>query len=354
MREVRWGLYPRVAALDSARTWLQLQANLQLATKTIDAYGRSLNDYLAFCARAAIEPLSATRVDIAAYVDDMTRRPNAHGQNVLYLHSGVGLSNATMQLRATAVRLFYDYLLETGLRDHNPVGRGKYTPGKGFYGKRDRGLIPHYEKIPWIPGDDQWETVLATLRDEPLRNKLMLLLAYEGALRRGELLSLEIGDIAFPHGQITIRPEIAKNRSGRIVFFGPVSAQLFRSYLWQRRQLGARSGPLFVSDSNRNRGQPLSEGMWNKIVERIATRAGVPQFTTHTLRHLRLTDMARCKMDINAIALYAGHRSIETTRLYIRLSGVELAEQVRTSMQSLDERLRHILEGGGIDDTAVP
>lgn len=350
MREVRWAFYPHVAAYEAARTWLQIQANLQLAAKTIDAYGRSLDDYLACCTRVGIDPTIATRADIATYVDDLTRRPHLGRRTTLYLHSGAGLSNATMQLRLTAVRLFYDYLMESGRRADNPVGRGQYTPGKGFYGKRDRGLIPHYEKIPWLPGDDQWEALLAAAQAEPVRDRLMLVLAYEGALRRRELLSLEVGDIAFPHGQITIRPEVAKNRCGRVVFFGPVSAHLLRTYLWQRRHLGVRSGPLFISDSNRNRGQPLSESMWNKIIARIAMRAGVPQFTPHTLRHLRLTHMARCGMDINAIALYAGHRSIATTRLYIRLSGVEIAAQVRTAMHAVDEQLHRLL-GGGDDDS---
>ena len=40
------------------------------------------------------------------------------------LDSGVGLSNATMQQRLTAIRLWYDYLVEEGLRETNPVGRG--------------------------------------------------------------------------------------------------------------------------------------------------------------------------------------------------------------------------------------
>ena len=50
------------------------------------------------------------------------------GANVVALDSGVGLSNATLQQRLVPVRLFYDYLIEEGLRDSNPVGRGRYTP----------------------------------------------------------------------------------------------------------------------------------------------------------------------------------------------------------------------------------
>ena len=45
------------------------------------------------------------------------------------LDSGAGLSNATLQQRLVPVRLFYDFLIEEGLRESNPVGRGAYTPG---------------------------------------------------------------------------------------------------------------------------------------------------------------------------------------------------------------------------------
>ncbi len=44
MGEIRWELYPLVAASERSRSWLQLQCHLQLAPKTIDAYGRSLNE----------------------------------------------------------------------------------------------------------------------------------------------------------------------------------------------------------------------------------------------------------------------------------------------------------------------
>ena len=47
-------------------------------------------------------------------------------------------------------------------------------------------------------------------------------------------------------------------------------------------------------------------------------------------------------MDIHAIAQYAGHRNLETTKLYIHLSGRETAEQVRVRLQDLDRRLTRL------------
>jgi len=155
MAEIRWKRYPRVTEFGAARAWLVLQHNLGLAANTIDAYGRALEEYLAFSAAKEVSVITAAKDHIAAYVRDLASRPNPRGTNVVVLDSGAGLANATLQQRITAIRLFYDYLMEEGLRSTNPVGRGRYTPGKGFGGARDRGLIPRFTKLPWIPNDEQ-------------------------------------------------------------------------------------------------------------------------------------------------------------------------------------------------------
>jgi len=343
MTEVRWESYPLVAQYETARTWLQMQAHLQRAPQTIDAYGRALNEYLAFCQKAEMVPETVTREQLALYVQDLSTRPNPKGANILTLDSGRGLSHATMVQRLTVTRLYHDYLVEKQLRADNPVGRGHYVPGKPFAAHRERGLIAVQHKLPWIPSDTEWLDVLRTLKEEPLRNQVMLLLAYDGALRREELVTLEIEDIDFAYRHIRIQAEHAKNGSERIVGYGTVTSRLLEAYLHHRRTLSTRQGPLFLSESHRNRSEPLSLVMWSKIVERLAKRAGLPRFTTHTPRHLRLTHLARSKMDLHQIALYAGHRSLQTSMLYIHLSGVELTEAVTRSLAGFERWMALIL-----------
>ncbi len=342
MNTIRWEFYPYVAENPHTRAWLETQSLLGLAKNTLHAYGRGANDYLTFCQDTARPFIEATKADIVAYIDEMTNRANPKGTNVRYLHSGVGLANATMQQRLTIARLLYDYLIDERIRQdqRNPVGKGKFTPGRAFAGKRERGLLRHYEQIPWIPGDDEWERILRATLEEPLRNRLMFILAYDGALRRSELVALQVRDMAFPRQQITIRPEIVKNGRGRVVMYGDVARELLQSYLEERADEDISGGLLFRSQSDRNRTQAMTADTWDKVVTRIAKRADLHhRFTTHTLRHLRLTDLARTGMDIHAIAQYAGHRSLETTKIYIKLSGRETAERVRMCMQDLDRRL---------------
>ena len=68
MTQVRWERYPLVAQSPYARSWLSMQGNLGLAQNTVEAYGRALEDYLAFSTRDSFSPEAATREHIARYV----------------------------------------------------------------------------------------------------------------------------------------------------------------------------------------------------------------------------------------------------------------------------------------------
>lgn len=342
MTNILWERYPQVAAVPWARTWLTIQKNVGLADATIDAYGRALQEYLTFCADHDVESEAATREHIAAYVNHLTACPGK---------SGSGLSNATIQQRLVAVRLVYDYLVEEGQRQTNPVGRGRYTAGKGFGRQRERGFVPRDTKLPWIPTDEQWQAILHVTRQERLRNRLMLALAYDAGLRREELCALRTDDLDPAYRTARIRAETTKGRRERVVPYSATTGVLLKAYLAHRQTLSRARGPLFLSESPRNRAAPITRWTWSKVVRRIALCAEVPQFSTHTLRHLCLTDLARSGWDIYAIATFAGHRNVATTLQYIHLSGRDLADKLAGGMAQIhDWRVQTLtllnLEGG--------
>jgi integrase/recombinase XerD len=231
--------FPMVGKTEAACKWLSIQANLGLASNTLSAYARCLEDYLRYAEAHDVVVRTAGREDLAQYVRSLIERPSPHGPKIRHLDSAGGLSNATIQQRLTVVRLFYDFLIEEGVRVDNPVGRGRYTPGKGFGGHRGRGLIPRYRKLPWIPSDEQWRQLLESARQEPMRNRLMFAIAYDAGLRREELCSLETAGIDPAHRLIRIRSETTKNRQERIVPYSPGSAALLSAYLVDRRSLSA-------------------------------------------------------------------------------------------------------------------
>jgi hypothetical protein len=181
-----WDKWPVLGRHERAAEWLSIWADLGRAPRTIDAYARGLAEYLEGCERNGVDPVAATRAQVAAFVRELRTRPSRRGANVVALDSGAGLSNAPLQQRLVPVRLFYDFLVEEGVRESNPVGRGRYTPGRRFGAASGTGraLVPGMARLPWIPGEAEWLQVLEVFREEPVRNRVMLALAYDAALRR--------------------------------------------------------------------------------------------------------------------------------------------------------------------------
>ena len=190
-------------------------------------------------------------------------------------------------------------------------------------------------KLPWIPGEAEWLQVLEVFRGEPVRNRVMLALAYDAALRREELCSLRTDDLDPAHRMIRVRAETTKSRRERVVPYSAPTGLLLAEYLRHRSALSRARGPLFLSESRRNLAEPLTLWSWSKVVRRAALEAGVPRFSTHTTRHLCLTDLARMGWEVHAIATFAGHRSTDSTLRYIHLSGRDLAEKLNASMAQI-------------------
>lgn len=330
----QWAKYPYVSSHPLALALSDLEASLGHSPNTLDAYARGREDFFDLCVRSNIAPERATREHIARWVRELSTRSARRGSAEV-LRMQAGLSSATIQQRLTAVRLFFDYLAEKGLRSDNPVGRGRYTPGKAFAGARDRGLVPRHRKLPWIPDENQWEALLRSIELEPVRNRAMFTLSYDAALRREELCLLEISDFDFAHKLVTIRAETTKSRQTRVVPFSAASSDILHAYFEHRRKLTLHRGPIFVSESPRNFGRPVSIWTWSKVAAHVAGVSGVTRFSTHTFRHLRLTDLARSGWDLHEIATFAGHRSLETTKHYIHLSGRDLARRLSEGMSEI-------------------
>jgi integrase len=208
-------------------------------------------------------------------------------------------------------------------------------------------------RLPWIPGEQQWLDILQVARREPVRNRVMLALAYDAALRREELCSVQAGDLDPAHRMLRVRAETTKNRRERVVPYSAAAGELLAGYLAHRSGISRARGSLFLSESRRNHAQPLSLWTWSKVVRQIALAAGVPQFSTHTLRHLCLTDLARMGWEVHAIAAFAGHRHTDSTLTCIHLSGRDLAAKLSTGMDHIHAwRVRMLATAGEVAEVA--
>ncbi len=355
-QEVQWKHYPRVAAHPATRSFVERLILKGKRPKTVDAYARDIEDLLAFFGSADV--LEATEADLDRYIASLKlRKPQKRGRGgmiedeakILYL-TGRRLSPNTIAQRVVACRLFYDFLIRQNLRTDplNPVARGS----DGRDGQRPvRGPAGTQQRLPWVPSDEVWERLVRhVLLHEDARTQAMILLAYAAALRREELMSLRVDDIDWAQGILTIRPETTKNGRMRHI---PVEASvlhLVRHYIeGNRRTLiaaydGEDLGQIFVSESTRNPGRPLSVGAFDEVLERVRERVGLPALTPHTLRHQRCTILKRAGVSLEDIALIAGHKSTESTRLYIHLAPSELSQRIRAKVEPFDARIRALVE----------
>src|SRR6266536_2654036 len=131
----RWDLYPRVSSLPQARAFVVRLCRFSRRPKTVDAYARNLERFLAWFTEVPAERwLEADEGDLLAYLDDLRNgrvpgigaAPNrALPQNVVRL-VGSRLAEATVAQHVVTLRQFYEYLIRERLRSDpvNPVVRG--------------------------------------------------------------------------------------------------------------------------------------------------------------------------------------------------------------------------------------
>lgn len=349
IQDISWNQYPEVAHHPVARAFVEALVKRQKRPKTVDAYARNLDDLIATFERHDLPLIEASDGEIDTYIDDLHQRPPSGRRANITPITGRALSDATIQQRLVTARLFFDFCIHRRYRSAqtNPVARGEY--GRG--GSRPvRGLLPYHPPLAWIPDDGEWERfVRHVLRSESARNRAMILLAYDGALRRQELVSLCLRDIDWSAGLITIRPETTKSGRQRVVTFSSSTERLLTRYVQDdRRQLlagfgGEEAGPLFLSESQRNPGRPIAIGTFNDVIERLRGATGLP-FKTHTFRHLRCTVLKRGGVDLQDIALYAGHRTVASTEIYIHMAPSDVSRRIRAATAPFDARMARLIE----------
>jgi len=334
------------------RAFIEQQARERKAQSTIENYSRDLNDFLsAFPELPFSELLEADESCIADYVDWLWKRDAQRGNGrrserskITYL-TGSKLAPATIRRHVSTGLRFYRWAIRLRYRRDpiNPVREGV----RGH----ERGLVSTPASIPWIPDKHQWKAILKyVLTTLSTRDQAIVLLAHDGALRREEIVLLRVDDIDWRAHTITIRAEISKNKMpGMIVLSHPTWTRL-KEYLEEDRvalaaTFGAEAnGPIFLSDSHRNPGQPLSKWTVKDIFDRISDALQIPQLTPHKMRHLMLTELKKSGMDLLDVSRYARHRKVASTEIYLHTDLSDLARQVNKAHQHIEKLLMQMEE----------
>jgi site-specific recombinase XerD len=348
--EIDWTCCPLVAQNPIIRAFIEQLAKERKAPSTIENYSRDLNDFLAAFPQVPFaQLLEADEETIADYVDWLFQRPAQHaaGQpsardNITYI-TGSHLAPATIRRRIGTLRVFYRWCIRLRHR------RDSLNPVREGIRGRERGLVPVPSNVPWIPDERQWQAILTHLLTNcSLRDQLIVLLAHDGALRREELVLLRVDDIDWATHTIAIRPEITKNNLPGTVVLSQPTWQRLKEYIEGERAAlvkcygAAAAGPIFLSDSLRNPGQPLSKWTVKDIFDRIRDALQLPQLTPHKMRHLMLTELRRSGMELLEVSRYARHRSLASTEIYLHTDLSNLARQVNRAHRQLETKLARL------------
>ena len=279
------------------------------------------------------EPGDVVTTDVLAFVK--AQREPRLGVRVVRIEDGEGgLAARTIKRRLATIAGLYEYLIIRGdtAVSQNPVPRGLAMRRPGQRAVRGVPLIRVPRTLPRVIDPDEVDIFIAALRTA--RDRAMAEAMLLGGLRRCEVLGLRLGDLRPGERRLFI----AEGKGGhqRIV---PVSQRFFATladYLDAERPDPAATDHIFVVLKGPRRGQPLSPAGLDEIVSGARTRAGITHLTCHQLRHTCFTRLREAGMALEAIQAQAGHRSIESTRIYLHLANDWLAGEYRRACEAID------------------
>ncbi len=149
----------------------------------------------------------------------------------------------------------------------------------------------------------------------------VLLIVSRLGLRASEVAGLELGDIDWRAGEITVR---GKGQRQEKLPLPPDVGRAIAEYV-RRDRPRVPSRALFV-----RRFAPLTgfgRTLVSALVRQACASAGIPQFGAHRLRHTLATEMLRQGASLSSIAQVLRHRSVQSTSIYAKVD--------RTALRSL-------------------
>jgi site-specific recombinase XerD len=186
--------------------------------------------------------------------------------------------------------------------------------------------------LPRVLRPEEVNALVAALRK--WRDRAMVEAMLLGGLRRAEVLGLRLEDLRTGERRVFVVD--GKGGHQRLV---PMSGRFFASvaaYLDTERPADTVTDRVFVVLKGPNRGQPLTAKGLEEILTAARRRAGLEHATCHELRHTCLTRLREAGMALEAVQAQAGHRSIESTRIYLHLANDWLAGEYRRAAEAID------------------
>ena len=226
------------------------------------------------------------------------------------------LSASSVARKASALRAFYGFLEEEGLRANNPSA-----------------ALPRpvtRRPLPKILSAQEVELLFALIEEKlavahpsplDLRLSALIELLYGSGLRATELVSLPRRALAADRPFLILKGKGARER------LVPISDRARAAVSVWLPHVPADSGWLFPSGKSH-----LSRIRLYQLVKQLAAAAGIaPQrVSPHVLRHAFATHLLEGGADLRALQSMLGHADIGTTQIYTHVDSRRLVELVNS------------------------
>jgi integrase/recombinase XerD len=272
----------------------------------------------------------ASRHTLAAYRNDLERAGEAIPSLGSASAEDLGrlgtrwaeLSSATVARRSAALRRFYGFLVDDGLRGDDPSAA---LPR------------PRLERpLPRILDEAEVARMFEAAEDRAksgeamaLRNLALLELLYGSGLRASELVSLPRGAVREGQPFLILRGKGSKER------LVPISSRADAAVnAWTEC---APDGPWLFPSGKKH----LSRVRLFQIVREMTADAGISpdRVSPHVLRHAFATHLLSGGADLRVLQSLLGHADIATTQIYTHVDSARLIELVN-SRHPLADRSR--------------
>ena len=190
--------------------------------------------------------------------------------------------------------------------------------------------VPDFLPRAIAPGDVR--KILAAIKEA--RDRALVIVLLRTGMRIGEVLGLKMRDLDVREKKIHIY-EGEKNSLGRVVYLSDDALMALR--LWFKKRDKSKEY-LFYGLRRSNLCYTAAWDIFTKYLSE--TRLQDKGYTIHSLRHTFASELLNAGMRLECLQLLLGHRDIEMTRRYARLTDKSREEEYFRAMA--------IIEQGGV------
>ncbi len=174
------------------------------------------------------------------------------------------------------------------------------------------------KQLPIVLDKEEVESLFSVMKN--IKHRAILMLIYSSGLRLMEAAHLKVTDV--DSKSMLLRIKQGKGRKDRYTILSKVALKALREYWNQYR-------PKEWLFAGRFPDKPLTGRSIQRVLIKAKKLAGIKKpATVHTLRHSFATHLLEAGTNLYHIQLLLGHRSINTTTIYLHVSRKELVRIV--------------------------